>query len=433
MSKEEIPEEYELTDDDENPLESTFDREKTHSRLSKKNAEVINEFLGTGPRSVEVYEPEWYYWALSAWTTKRILESSGWKIVSVLGYHLRQPFYRDIQTDYTKFETCLTNGQMLAEKDGVRFAITVSCTLGDINAIQIEAGLEHEEQVKKLIQDMTDFQKKNNFYRGKRICLEPGISFVTAGQKDWASVILDPVMKKEIRLNSVDFLKCCEKLEKFGVPLKRGIILAGAPGTGKTAICKALMFEGEGITRIATSAHRMIREEYISDMFVIAQELNPTIIFIEDLDFIGQERNDFFRGRPALIALLAEMDGIEEKKAIVTIATTNDVETLDKALSERPSRFDRVFKIGLPNHHQRYELLKCLSRKNPLSEEITEYILKKTDGFTPAQLQEIVHGMVISHVARGEDTMQFTGSDVDSVISMINYQKTGKIGFNASS
>ncbi len=80
-------------------------------------------------------------------------------------------------------------------------------------------------------------------------------------------------------------------------------------------------------------------------MFSIAQDLSPSIVFIEDLDFIGQERRDSYRGTPTLIALLSEMDGIEEKKAIVTIATTNCVEALDKALSERPSRFDRVFKL----------------------------------------------------------------------------------------
>jgi cell division protease FtsH len=427
MSTEEISEEYELTDDDDgNSWEAMLDRKK---RI-QKNRGIIDEFLGTGPHAVEAYEPVWYYWGLSAWATKCVLESSGWKIVSVLGYYFRQPFYRDVQIDYTKFETCLVNGQMLMEKDGVRLVITVSNWPGDINVIQIESAMEHKEQIKQLIQDITDFQKKNNFYRVKRISLDKGIFFVTAGPKDWASVILDPDMKKEIRLNTIDFLKIREKLEKRGVPLKRGIILSGPPGTGKTAVCKALMWEGEGITRIVTSAYAMVREEYISDLFAIAQELSPAIIFIEDLDFVAGERSELYRGRPALIALLAEMDGIEEKKAIVTVATTNGLETLDKALSERPSRFDRVFKLGLPKYQQRTELLRRLAVNNPLSPEIIEYIAKSTEGFTPAQLQEVLYGMVISHAASEEENTEFTRGDVDAVIALITYRKTGKIGFN---
>ncbi len=430
MSDEEMPEEYELTDDDDRySWESLCAREKRYSLLKKKNDEIIADFLGEGQRSVEKYEPESYYWGLSAWTVKCIFASPGWKIVSTLGYSRQQPFHRDIQTDYTKYETCLADGQMLVEKDNIRFVFTVCCRLRDINFIQVEAKMEYQEQVKKLLQEITDFQKEHNFYRGKRLCLNHELSFVTAGQKDWGSIIMDPIGKKEIWLNTIGLLKCCDKLEKRGIPLKRGIILAGEPGTGKTAICKALMWEGEGITRISTNAYGMMQEGYVCDLFSIAQELSPTIIFIEDLDFIGHERNEHFRGTPGLIELLAEMDGIEEKKAIVTVATTNSIGTLDKALSERPSRFDRVFKIGLPSYQQRAELLTRLSRENPLPAEIIEYITKKTDGFTPAQIQEVTHGMVISHIAGGEETIAITRGDVDSIISLITYRKTGKIGF----
>jgi len=314
MPEEEMPEEYELSDDYENSWESVFARAKRRSLISKKNNEIIADFLGEGPRSVEKYEPESYYWGLSAWTVKCIFASPGWKTVSILGYSRQQPFHRDIPTDYTKFATCLTDGQMLVENDDIRFVITIYCRPRDINFIQVEAKIEYQEQVKKLLQEITDFQMQNNFYRGKRLCLNNELSFVTTGQKDWDSVILDPMVKKEIRLNTIDFLKRRDKLEKCGIPSRRGIILAGEPGTGKTAICKALMWEGEGITRISTNAYGMMQEGYVCDVFSIAQELSPTIIIIEDLDFIGHERSESFRGTPGLIALLAEMDGIEEKK-----------------------------------------------------------------------------------------------------------------------
>jgi len=150
---------------------------------------------------------------------------------------------------------------------------------------------------------------------------------------------------------------------KYGVPPKRGIILAGEPGTGKTIVCKALMSEADKITCIATTADGMVMGGYIPELFSVAQALSPSIIFIEDIDFIGQERHDSYRGTPPLISLLAEMDGIAEKNAIVTVATSNSFETLDKALSERPSRFDRVFRITRPAYQQRDELVKHISMK----------------------------------------------------------------------
>jgi cell division protease FtsH len=220
-------------------------------------------------------------------------------------------------------------------------------------------------------------------------------------------------------------------LEKYGVPPKRGIILAGEPGTGKTIVCKALMSEADNITCIATSAEGMVQGGYIPELFSVAQALSPSIIFIEDIDFIGQERQGIYRGGPPLISLLAEMDGIAEKNAIVTVATSNSFETLDKALSERPSRFDRVFRITRPAYQQRAELVKHISQKIPLSEDIREYIVTETNGFTPAQIQEVLHGMVIARSALGEDTMQFNHSDVDSTIVLLNIRRTGTIGFNS--
>jgi cell division protease FtsH len=284
--------------------------------------------------------------------------------------------------------------------------------------------------VKSFIRSIGDFLNKHNFYRGKNLNFNGGISFLNAGQRDWDSVILDPAMKKEIRLNTIGFLKNCAQLEKYGVPPKRGIILAGEPGTGKTIVCKALMSEADKITCIATTADGMVMGGYIPELFSVAQALSPSIIFIEDIDFIGQERHDSYRGTPPLISLLAEMDGIAEKNAIVTVATSNSFETLDKALSERPSRFDRVFRITRPAYQQRDELVKHISQKIPLSEDVREYIVEETNGFTPAQIQEVLHGMVIARSVQGEDIMQFNRRDVDSTIALLNIRRTGTIGFN---
>ena len=399
----------------------------TEEALNLKATETINRFLGEKSWVAETYTTKWYYGNLLAWTVKCVIKSRGWKIMSVLGYSLDEPVIRDIQTDYTKFESCVLDGQFLLEKNNIRLIII----LGASNSVQIEGGEKHHRLVKSFIRSIGDFLNKHNFYRGKNLNFNGGISFLNAGQRDWDSVILDPAMKKEIRLNTIGFLKNCAQLEKYGVPPKRGIILAGEPGTGKTIVCKALMSEADKITCITTTADGMVMGGYIPELFSVAQALSPSIIFIEDIDFIGQERHDSYRGTPPLISLLAEMDGIAEKNAIVTVATSNSFETLDKALSERPSRFDRVFRITRPAYQQRDELVKHISQKIPLSEDVREYIVEETNGFTPAQIQEVLHGMVIARFAQGEDIVQFNRRDVDSTIALLNIRRTGTIGFNA--
>jgi len=395
--------------------------------LNLKSYEIINKFLGERSWVVETYSSKSYYAKLLAWTVKCIIKSRGWKIMSVQGCNYDEPVIRDIQIDYTKFESCVTDGQFLLEKNNIRLVIILNGT----NSVQIETTETHRRLVKAFIRAIGDYLKKHNFYRGKKLNYDVEISFLNAGYRDWDSVIMDSDMKKEIHLNTIGFLKNCAQLGKYGVPSRRGIILAGEPGTGKTIVCKALMSEADKITCIATSADGMMGSGCISELFSIAQDLSPSIIFIEDIDFIGQERHDFYRGTAPLISLLAEMDGIAEKTAIVTVATSNCFETLDKALSERPSRFDRVFRINRPTYQQRAELVKHISRKIPLSEDVREYIVKETNGFTPAQIQEVVHGMVISQTAGGEDMTRLNRRAVDSTIALLNIRRTGTMGFNA--
>jgi cell division protease FtsH len=284
--------------------------------------------------------------------------------------------------------------------------------------------------VKQMLAGIKDYQNTHNFNRGKKLSFSDEIFFLKTGHRDWDSVILDPAVKKEIRQNTVGFLKKCRQLERYGIPSRRGIILAGEPGTGKTTILKALMSEAENITCVAAGAYGLLLDGFISSFFEIAQDLSPTIIFIEDIDLIGQIRDHFSRGTPALLDLLAEQDGISEKTAIVTIATSNSLETLDKALRDRPSRFDRVFKITNPSREQRMEMIERMSEKIPLSEPVKEYIANATNGYTPAHLQEVLHVMVIAQDNIAENKIDFTKSDVELVIALINFKQTARIGFN---
>ena len=279
---------------------------------------------------------------------------------------------------------------------------------------------------------MNRYMAENNIYRGKRINLgNKGIAFLEADERSWETVILEPEVKKEIRLNTVEFLNKLRTWQKFGIPSKRGIILAGAPGTGKTIVCKALATEGKDITCLFADPCCMQNDGFFAYLYKIARDLNPCIIFIEDIDLIGQERFGEYHNSPSLISLLNEMDGLVDIDGIVTVATTNGLETLDKALSERPSRFDRIIKITYPADESRMALIERLSQDIPLTVEIKDYLVQKTQGFSPAQIQETLFSLVINGIDNSDiiPTLGLTADNVDSVAGVLTRKPTKVLGF----
>jgi cell division protease FtsH len=277
---------------------------------------------------------------------------------------------------------------------------------------------------------MIKIAKEENFYRGKKLEFGGSIQILNVKPRDWDTIILDSEYKKEIRAYTVGFLRQTKLWQELDIPTKRGVLLAGEPGTGKTIVCRAIMGEADGITCISTSAYDLGEEHYISALYEIAQDLSPCIIFIEDIELIGQDRLEFGLNRgPALLSLLAQMDGIEPKKEIVTVATTNCLDILDKALSHRPSRFDRVINFECPIASERAVLVEGLCKKINLEQTSREYIVSHTDGFTPAQIQETVFGLAIEF-GRSLGNTEIKASDIARIISRINGARRKQLGFN---
>ncbi len=153
-------------------------------------------------------------------------------------------------------------------------------------------------------------------------------------------------------------------------------------------------------------------------------------MLIEDIDLIGQVDSDYGGHRnPALVSLLDAMDGVEPRKEVVTVATTNCFELLDNALSRRPSRCDRAIQFIIPNSTERGVLIDSLCHKIKLNEKTREYIARHTAGFTSAQIQEVVFGLAIEY-RRDIGIVEIQTSDIDRIISRINVTKNKQFGFN---
>lgn len=426
-----------IEDEDEEEEIETLDRRATrHERLASKNKTAIDRFLGKRKRAYEVSIVPRYYGELLAWALERYLEKEGWQVVQTLGYHSCEPVYIDVNTDYSQRENLLMDGQLLVQKGEDRFIVTVDINLRWRNSILVESPASKKEDAGSFVTAVMNLMREQNFYRGKRLEFAGRLRFLDLNGRHWDSIILDADIKREIRANTVDFLNRTELWAKLGIPPKRGILLAGEPGTGKTIICKALMAEAEGLTCITTSAYALSDDDYITELYELAQDLAPCLVFIEDIDLIGQNREEFgYQKGPALLSLLAVLDGIEEKKEIVTIATTNCLETLDKALNQRPARFDRVIKLTRPGLEQRIELINRLCQRIPLEESARDYIARHSEGYTPAQLQEIVFSLAIenSEPVTCDSPMAISADTIDRVMSRINGKNKSGLGFRIGS
>ena len=427
-AEERLLEAIEEEDDDCMVVEAPGWRERQQRRLKQKNRASINRFLGRGRRTNQVVILPRYYGELLTWALHQYLQRQGWKVAATLGYRGPEPVFTDVDTG-GKTENLLVDGQLLIEKGDSRYVVTVDINPRWRGSVQLEGPVKKRKEIEEFVTGVMEIADKENFYRGRKVEFSGRIRFLDIKDRNWDSIVLDAETKAEIRANTVDFLRRKDEWGKYGIPLKRGILLAGEPGTGKTIICKALMAEAEGITCITTNGYALDDDDYVTELYELAGDLSPSIVFIEDIDLIGQNRMEFgyMRGS-ALLSLLSVMDGVEEQREVVTVATTNCLETLDKALSQRPSRFDRVIKLTRPSLDERRELVRRLCQKIPLDEVTQEYIAARAGNCTPAQLQEIVYSLVIQHPSQ-QPELAVSKANIDRAISRINDRGRHRLGF----
>jgi proteasome regulatory subunit len=203
---------------------------------------------------------------------------------------------------------------------------------------------------------------------------------------------------KEVR-ESVEYpLTKPEIFRRIGVEPPKGILLYGAPGTGKTLIAKAVAHEAKAtFIRMSGSelVHKFIGEGagLVRELFMLARERAPAIVFIDEIDSVGSTRtHDGTSGsaevQRTMMQLLAEMDGFDNRGDVRIMAATNRVDMLDPALL-RPGRFDRIIEIPLPDFRTRVEILKIHSSKMQLVSVDLHEIATMTEKCTGAELQAI--------------------------------------------
>ena len=285
---------------------------------------------------------------------------------------------------------------------------------------------------KKLTEKMTGGNSSMMFNLGKSnakvyVKSSDGIKFSDVAGEDEA---------KENLAEIVDYLHNPQKYTSIGASMPKGVLLVGPPGTGKTMLAKAVAGEAN-VPFFSMSGSEFVEmfvgmgASKVRDLFSQAKEKAPCIVFIDEIDAIGQKRDGRAGGNDereqTLNQLLTEMDGFSGNNGVIILAATNRPETLDPALT-RPGRFDRRVPVELPDLKGREDILKVHAKKIRLAPGVDfEHIARMASGASGAQLANIVNEAALRAVR--DNRSEATQADLEESIEVViaGYQKKNAI------
>ena len=340
------------------------------------------------------------------------------------------PSYRHVDVGLDHQLRCLDNGLFLIEAREARYAVHVRSEEFRRNDLHLEVMTHSEEEGGKLLETLRALAVQQNVYRGKVISLE--CSGTMPGERGHAGVRFHqvaPVAAEELILpdetfrllerNTAGFFRHAEQLRKSGRSVKRGLLLHGKPGTGKTYTARWLSQALPGVTTILMSGEQLW---LIKECCRLARMLAPALVIMEDVDLVAAERND--QRHPlqqvTLHTLLNEMDGISSTAEILFLLTTNRPEVIEPAIAARPGRIDQAIEFPLPDAACRTRLLQLYSRGLTLNLQEPERIIEKTEGASPAFIQELLRKAALLAAEAGStagDTLRITDEHLEHALS----------------
>jgi hypothetical protein len=308
--------------------------------------------------------------------------------------------------------SCIQVGIILIDAGGTPLVVAImgpSPMRGPREQVYLEASSPDADLTRRFLSDIRGRMQRLNVYRGHVLSLRPGrldmgsqtlVHFHDLPPVNRDDLVLPEQLLERIERQAIVFSRHADALQAAGRSLKRGLLLYGPPGTGKTFTLMYLIGQMRGRTILLMSGNGI---GLLGAVMQMARTLAPSMVVIEDVDIIAEERgNPFSPAGGLLFELLNEMDGLAADVDVVFALTTNRPEVLEPALAARPGRVDLAAEIPLPDTEARRRLLDLYARGLVLANVDLDEIAGETDGASPAYIKELLRRAAVLAACDGD-------------------------------
>lgn len=272
----------------------------------------------------------------------------------------------------------------------------------------VEVICADRELASALIEEARELATEHSVLRGQVITFADtgygdeagGMAFLARPDVTADQVILPADSLKRVVRHVTGVAEHADTLRRHGQHLKRGLLLYGPPGTGKTHTVRHVIHRNPDHTVIVLAGSAL---RFVSTAAAIARHLQPAMVVLEDVDLVAEDRSMGPGPNPLLFEVLDAMDGLDADADITFLLTTNRVETLERALVQRPGRVDLAVEIPLPDAAGRRRLLELYAGDVSYSDEVLADAAKRTEGVTASFAKELMRRAVLEAAVAGEE------------------------------
>ena len=333
------------------------------------------------------------------------LAEQGWTVAGSLGFSSHRPGREEIARPEIKslrlseelWLEAPSNLQVYLERGEERAVVSFSDA--ETPSPMTAVGVLHRDSRPRLLEAWKDNTRRHNVLRGLKL-LADGRLAPRCEDGEQGRLFMPAALRQRIDQAVRRFVSPAAR--KVGLRRRAGLILSGPPGTGKSSLGRELA-EKVPCTFIWATPGNFGDAADVHELFEIARWLEPTVLFLEDIDLIAESRERFNPGNQLLGALMNELDGTAGDRPILTIATTNRLAVVEEAVT-RPGRFDQILTIEPPDEASRRELLAHRLREAEVAPEDLEWVAAALDGATGAEIEEVATGALADSVLENEDS-----------------------------
>lgn len=309
---------------------------------------------------------------------------------------------------------CLRLGLLMVADSRGRYVVMVQGPAEHHPGLEVEVAGLPVDSAQSLLAELDELRAERNVYRGHLLDVSLtamgaiALSFAEPSGLRREDVVLPDAVLRRIERHALGVAAHRDALLAAGQHLKRGLLLFGPPGTGKTHTTRYLLGQMAGHTRLVLTGRVLVAVGAVTEM---ARALLPAVVVLEDVDLVAEDRSMGPRSNPVLFDLLDAMDGAAGDADLMFLLTTNRADLLEPALAARPGRVDVAVEIEPPDASARERLLALYGRDVPMAltaEDVTAAV-ERTDGTTASFLKEVIRRAVLESLHDNPALVAVTG------------------------